>query len=202
MNSHPGMIYAYPLIRSTKLAMEKEMKSSDPDGMRTFMEDGYAVRTNGGVFDYSIDPWSRLDYVYRQSSKNRDYLQAYGDYVALDGTHLVDKYGHVMMMLTVVDALGLTQCAGAVRGPAEDSEHIIAALRAFDFPTGKDKVLHTDGGSWGPVVAEAFDCEHVLCTDHFLTKVLSFSCVLTGFAGTKCWCRPRCPDRGVSFGRR
>jgi hypothetical protein len=151
--------------------MEKEMKKGDPTGMTQFMDHGIAVRGNGGIFSYNVDRWQRLETVWRQSRRNKEYLRMFGDYVAMDGTHLVDMYGHIMMIVTVIDSLGLAQVGGIILGPAEDADVCIAALDAFSLETGQDKVLHTDGGSWGPVVAAKFDRTHLLCANHYLTKV-------------------------------
>ena len=149
--------------------MEAGERAADPKGLNDFMEMGFLLRKTGGVFHYDLDTYGRLHWAVLQGRRNKEYLEKYSAYVAMDGTHLVDKYGHVLVLLTVVDCLGLTQPVGIIVCPSEDSEIMIKGLEFMGVPKGG--VLHTDGGPWGPLLAKHFEREHILCTYHFLSKV-------------------------------
>lgn len=137
--------------------------------MNDFMEKGFLLRELGGVFNYDVDTYGRLHSAVLQSVRQREYLQKYGRYIAMDGTHMVDKYGHVLVLVTVVDCLGLCQPAGIIICPSEDSSTMSKGLELLGVPKGG--VLHTDGAAWGSILAEQFDRDHVLCSNHWLTKV-------------------------------
>jgi hypothetical protein len=152
------------------LSCEAGDKAEDPDGMNAFIAQGNLLRKNGGVFEFDIDGYCRVSSVYRQTARNKAYLDLYGDYISCDGTHLIDKYGNLLLVATVLDCLGLCQCAGTIVAPAENSDILIKGFEVFGVQPGLDKTLHTDGGAWGPVVAAAFNRVHTLCANHFTTK--------------------------------
>jgi len=161
--------YDWHLVKSIKLGFEADARARDPKGMNEFMEKGFLLRKLGGVFTYDVDTFGRLHSAVLQSVRNRKYLQEYGRYVAMDGTHMVDKYDHVLVLVTVIDCLGLSQPGGIIICPSEDSGVMMKGLEALGLPRGG--VLHTDGGPWGPLLAEHFGRDHVLCSNHWLSKV-------------------------------
>jgi hypothetical protein len=162
--------YNWHLVRNTKRAFEASDKAEDPDGMNCFIAQGNSLRQNGGIFEFDIDGYCRVSSVYRQTARNKQYLDLYGDYVSCDGTHLIDKFGNLLLLLTVLDCLGVCQCGGTIVAPAENADILIKGFTLFGVKHGKTRSLHTDGGPWGPVVAEAFDRMHFLCANHFTTK--------------------------------
>lgn len=169
----PQFVYNYQLIYQHMKTRHQQLVAEDPHGLNAFMNHGIALRANHGLFDFSVDRFNRLANVVRQSAVNKAYMEQYDDYIAMDGTHMVDQYGHILLMCSVVDCLGKAQCAGMVLSASgENAELCIDAMKQFGVTRGEGKTFHTDGGSWGPVVAEAFDRQHLLCTDHFSTKVL------------------------------
>jgi hypothetical protein len=182
-HQEPSRHYGWHLVRNTKLAFEACEKALDPHGMNLFIEQGHLLRRHGGIFEFNIDAYSRVSTVFRQTRRNRLYLEAYGDYISCDGTHLVDKFGNLLLLMTVVDCLGISQCGGSVVAPAESADVIIEGLRLFGAGVGSTKegrTFHTDGGTWGPVVAAAMGRTHLLCTNHFATKKVCCFLILTG----------------------
>jgi hypothetical protein len=138
--------------------------------MNAFVAQGNSLRKNGGLFEFDIDGYCRVKSVYRQTPRNKQYLDTYGDYISCDGTHLIDKYGNLLLVLSVLDCLGVCQCGGTIVSPAENAEVLIKGFEAFGVTPGGLRTLHTDGGPWGPVVADKFQRVHLLCANHFTTK--------------------------------
>ena len=91
--------YDWHLVRDIKRSLEADARALDPKGMNDFMENGFLLRELGGVFVYDVDTFGRLHSAVVQSVRNRKYLQEYGRYIAMDGTHMVDKYDHVLVLL-------------------------------------------------------------------------------------------------------
>ena len=174
-NKFRGVNYDYGLLRRTISSLECEERAQDPIGMNELMEDGIKIRNNGGIFVFDVDAYHRLHTVCRQTTRNKQFLDMFGNYIAMDGTHLVDKYGHVMVLLNVTDSLGLTQVVGTIVCPSEDGLVMEGGMQKFGVTKGQDKVLHTDGGSWGPLLAANYDRRHHLCASHFSTKVRQLS---------------------------
>ena len=173
MHQNTGTHYSWHLVRNTKLAFEASDKALDPHGMNDFLKKGHLLRQHGGLFDFDVDAYARVSTVYRQTKRNKAYLAAYGDYISCDGTHLVDKFGNLLLLATVFDCLGKIQCAGSVVAPAENADIIIEGFRQFGAGVGSKepgRTFHSDGGTWGPVVAEAMGRQHLLCANHFTTK--------------------------------
>jgi hypothetical protein len=169
-HQNPNTQYTWHLVRNVKTAFEASDKARDPDGMNTFVAQGNLLRKHGGLFEFDMDCYCRVTSVYRQTPRNKAYMAAYGDYIACDGTHLVDQYGNILILATVMDCLGLSQCAGSIVAPGESADIINKGFLLFDAPRGKGNVFHTDGGPWGPVCAAAMHREHVLCANHYATK--------------------------------
>jgi hypothetical protein len=138
--------------------------------MNAFIAQGNLLRKNDGLFEFDIDGYCRVTSVYRQTARNREYLAIYGDYISCDGTHLIDKFGNLLLVLTVLDCLGVCQCGGTIVSPAENADVLIKGFASFGVKPGELRTLHTDGGPWGPVVAAKFARVHLLCANHFTTK--------------------------------
>jgi hypothetical protein len=169
-HQNPNVQYTWHLIRNTKAGLEADDIAADPHGMKRFVMQGNLLRKHGGLFEFDCDCYSRVTTVYRQTPNNKAYMAAYGDYLSCDGTHLIDMYGNLLILFCVLDCLGKCQSAGSIVTPAESADTIIKGVKMFDCPHGKDNTFHTDGGSWGPVTAEALERLHVLCANHFSTK--------------------------------
>ncbi len=169
MKTHPGTTYDYQLLYRQKLRAEKAARDGKSFGdMTDFVEEGMAIAASGGVFHTKVDHCQRMFATFRQTTNNRAHLQAYGQYLCLDGTHWVDRYGHVLIIGTVKDCLGITQNGFSLICPSEDLDLIIESVDRFNIPTGG--TLHTDGAAWGPVLAERLGRAHMLCTNHYTTK--------------------------------
>ena len=161
-------------MRNTKRAFELSAKALDPDGMNRFIEQGHLIRKTGGIFEFDIDSYCRVSSVYRQTVANKKYMDAFGDYVACDGTHMIDKFGNLLLIVTVWDSLGLSQVAGCIVAPAESADVLIKGFELFGLGKGEGKTFHTDGGSWGPLVAEMFMRIHLLCANHYTTGKVTY----------------------------
>ncbi len=169
MRGNPGCQYEYQLLYREKLRAEKQHRQGKSQAdMSDFMSQGNAITAKGGIFVTKVDDTQRLYATYRQTDMNKAYLQAYGEYLCMDGTHWVDKYGDVLVIGTVVDCLGRTQNGFSIISPGEDGEMMKDAMDKF--AVGKGGTLHTDGAAWGAMLAEIYERDHQLCSDHYITK--------------------------------
>jgi hypothetical protein len=110
----------------------------------------------------------------------RQYLLAYADFILLDGTHWVNKYGQILVPPVVVTCFGRSITGAIIVAPAEESDPIIKHLAHAGLglsDPAKKEVLMTDEGPAFPAVAAAFDRWQLFCSNHFSTSVS------TGLAG-------------------
>ena len=150
------------------------------DQMKQFMLYADGIARGGGCFEYSIDDSGRIRSWVLQEATMRQYLLAYNDFLLLDGTHWVNKYGQILIPPVVVSCFGRSITGGIIVAPAEESEPIIKHLTQAGLGTSdpaKKEVLMTDEGPAFPAVAAAFDRWQLLCSNHFSTSVS------TGLAG-------------------
>jgi hypothetical protein len=83
----------------------------------------------------------------------KSYCDVFGDFVIHDGTHNVDRYGFVALVITLVDSLGKSVIAGYSLSVSEHSDHIEEALRYFGLNRAEG-VYMTDQGSGFTLAAE------------------------------------------------
>ena len=98
------------------------------DQMKKFMMYAEGIARGGGCFEYSIDDSGRIRSWLLEEGAIRRYLLAYADFVLLDGTHWVNKYGQIRVPPVVVSCFGRSITGAIIVAPAEDSEPIIEHL--------------------------------------------------------------------------
>ena len=150
------------------------------DQMKQFMLYADGIARGRGCFEYSIDDSGRIRSWVLQEATMRQYLLAYADFILLDGTHWVNKYGQILVPPVVVSCFGRSITGAIIVAPAEESEPIIKHLAQAGLGTSdpaKKEVLMAGEGPAFPAVAIAFDRWQLLCSNHFSTSVS------TGLAG-------------------
>ena len=144
------------------------------DQMKQFMMYAEGIARNAGCFQYSIDDSGRIRSWVLQEGAMRRYLLAYSDFILLDGTHWVNKYGQILVPPVVVSCFGRSITGAIIVAPAEESEPIIKHLAEAGLgmsDPAKKEVLMTDEGPAFPAVATAFDRWQLFCSNHFSTSV-------------------------------
>ena len=144
------------------------------DQMKQFMMYAEGIARNGGCFQYGIDDSGRIRSWVLQEGAMRRYLVAYSDFILLDGTHWVNKYGQILVPPVVVSCFGRSITGAIIVAPAEESEPIIKHLAEAGLgmsDPAKKEVLMTDEGPAFPAVATAFDRWQLFCSNHFSTSV-------------------------------
>ena len=144
----------------------------DPHCISKFMERGYIIRNDGGIFVTEMASDCRISEVFVQPASMKPYVKVFGDFAIHDGTFNVDKYGFVAMVVTLVDSLGKSTMAGYSLAPSEHSDHILKALQLFgmDMP---DSVYMTDQGSGFVLAAQQLHKIHLLCAKHYTSAILA-----------------------------
>eukprot|EP00474_Spongospora_subterranea_P007739 CRZ08197.1 hypothetical protein [Spongospora subterranea] len=170
--SNPGRTYSTSLL-SRQVRSGKELHfGNDPHCMTRFMEAGYAVRENGGLFCYSMDMSQRLSTISLQTAQMSLYAKAYADFTIVDGTHNTTTYDLKLMPFTNVDCLGKNVVSGVLLDESENSLTISEALAQFHLEKPY-ATLMTDGGSAYPAVAHNAQMTHILCSYHFQKDVFA-----------------------------
>jgi hypothetical protein len=145
---------------------------TDPDCVSKFMEMGYDIRNQGGVFDVKLAADCRITEVFVQKSTMRPYASRFGDFVIHDGTYNVDRYGFIALVLTLVDSLGKSVMVGYSLASSEHSEHIKEALHKFGLDQ-PGNVYMTDQAPAFIMAAEQISKNHLLFTNHYTSSVFS-----------------------------
>jgi hypothetical protein len=179
--NNPTMLYSWRLVERCMKQARVHSVEEGSTGMTLFFERSMQQKAYGTLFDCCFDVSQRLHSCVRQTPLQRAYMVLYGQYLAVDGTHLVDKYGHTAILPTVIDCLGRLQNAGCVLAPSEDGDTIeqgCLRLSAAWQPEEEDAqgppqmaTLHTDEAPWGESLAKALGRRWQLCSIHYGSKV-------------------------------
>lgn len=167
---NPLVVYDYQMLYRELNKAAAIKRAREGEEMTNFMRDGKNIARNGGLFDVKVDGNNRLYAAFRQSKRNKAYLMTYDEYLAMDGTHHVDRYGHLLIIGTVQDCLGMIQAGFSIIAPGEDGAIMSEGVDMFGVSRGKG-TLHSDGAPWGALLAAELGRDHQLCSDHFITEV-------------------------------
>ena len=144
------------------------------DQMKDFIELGHGIEQKGGTFHYNLDNDNSLESFVLQTKLMQQYAHKFSDFVLIDGTHCVNRYGQVLIPTSVVDCLGKTRVTTITLAGSENAPELIQLCEKVNiFLPGTP--FMTDGAPAFKLVALAFDLTHLLCIDHFRTKVFPAS---------------------------
>jgi hypothetical protein len=163
------------LLKNCRKKAIKIKYGDDPHNMNQLMALGKEINREGGLFDYVLDEDMRLQSLYIKFPTMDKYLQQYGDFFVLDGTHGTNAYGLTLIPLVIVEPLGKSIFVGIIICPAESSVYIIEGMKRLGIGK-KNSVLLSDQGAAFGLVAEALEMTHRLCAWHFLNGCMSNTC--------------------------
>lgn len=169
-----------PKLIGRIMQRERERLGLVEDRTGDFFQYAREQARNGGIFEYEVDETQRIRSWLLQDAEMRAMLLAYDDFIILDGTHWVNKFGQILIPPVVVDCFLMSHLGAFILGPAESASLICTHLeQAGVEPTDHSgrhshlysRPLMTDEAPCFPLVAEHFKMLHLLCTNHYVTSI-------------------------------
>lgn len=125
------------------------------------------IQQEGGTFDVDANEFThRIETVTVQSASMIPYAETYDDFVVIDGTHGLNKYKLIAIILVVVDALGFSMPAGFSLNQSENNEVVKTTLEKSRLAS-PGKTLMSDGAQAFASIAEQLRMLHILCAYHY-----------------------------------
>ena len=108
---------------------EKRKKKNIKSPLRDLFDLGKRLQIEGGIFEIGTDDEARIDRIIFQSRMQRRFVEMYGDFFVVDGTHGTNIHGMTLILTCVIDALGKTKIVGSIICHTESHEDILFGLK-------------------------------------------------------------------------
>jgi len=164
-NTFKNTDYSRELLHNV-VNRERRKKKSIKSPLRDLFDLGKRLQIEGGIFDIGSDDEARIDRIIFQSRMQRSFVEMYGDFFVVDGTHGTNIHGMTLMLPCVVDALGKTKIVGSIICHTESHEDILFGLKTLGLAEKKATMMTDQAIAFG-TVAKELGLQHVLCTYHF-----------------------------------
>jgi hypothetical protein len=160
-------VYDRELVR---LMVEKFRGSHEKPWAFNILEMQRKIEQRGGRFRVDHNPNNLMVRAMMwQTATMEAYQKAYGDVVVVDGTHLTNSNGFILLAACVVDCFLTSQYVGFSFCRTENAEDIMEFLKFCGV--SEDTVVITDEGSGFERAANIMGFKHVLCTWHVSVNI-------------------------------
>ena len=162
-------------LMSSIIASVGEVTGTTGHQLKELLDLGSVIKAKGGFFDYQLDEENTLTCLAIQTALMREYSKAYGDFNLQDGTHSINRYNEILVPTCVVDCLGRTRMAALCLLDSENAPELLTMCQGLETLLRKGATYMTDEAGAFAVIASHFEMTHLLCVDHFKTKIFGAS---------------------------
>lgn len=173
MYQFPHWDYSSRLLHRVIRIERERAFGKDPHQINRLYDQMQDVKASGGTYSMMMDDSGRLSRLFCIENSRTPYMQAYGDFAILDGTHCISMYRLVCLIVTLVDSLGKSVMCGFGLVPSENADDVDAFLEEICLPT--DVCVMTDGAFAFELVCEKRRLLQLHCTHH--EKITMFKSV-------------------------
>lgn len=162
-----GKAIAPELLRREVRKCQVQKFGTDSHRIDKLFETAAQIKGAGGRFDVDPDPNThRIATLFVQTVEMLKYTEVYSDFKAIDGTHGMNMYDLIAIVLTLVDCLGLSIPAGFSLDLSENTDVTVKTLQKCSLAKPQETLM-SDAAPAFAAAAEELGQIQILCGHHY-----------------------------------